>query len=131
MTCHLPVSDVDHPLSVGVSEVALVGWSEMDFGLVQRIRDAIWENARRQTRDHFGHSELVCVMEYVVINEHVVSQERMLWSSITQGSVGDRPTSVAYLELHVIVQATDCHPTLQSATHTKRESTTYRARRDE
>jgi hypothetical protein len=103
LTRHLPVSDVDHPFSVGVSEVALVGRSEMDLGLVKRIRDAIWENTRRQTRDHFGHSELVCIVVYVVINEHVVSQERVLWNSINQSLVGDRPISVSYLELHVIV----------------------------
>ena len=59
----------------------------MDLGLVKRIRDAIWENASRQTRDHFGHSELVRIMEYVVINEHVVSQERVLRNSINPNLV--------------------------------------------
>lgn len=78
LICHVPVSNVDHPFSIGVSEVALVRWPEMNLGLVERIRDALWENTRRQTRDHFGDSELVCIMEYVVINEHVVSQERVL-----------------------------------------------------
>jgi hypothetical protein len=98
LTYHIPVSDVDHPFSVGVSEVALVGWSEMDLGLVKRIRDAIWENTRRQTRDHFGYSELVCIMEYVVINEHVVSQERVLQNSINQSLVGDMHIRDPYLE---------------------------------
>ena len=103
LTCHIPISDVDHPFSVGVSVVALVGRSKMDLGLVKRIRDAIWENTRRQTRDHFGYSELVCIMEYVVINQHVVSQERVLWNSINQSLVGDRHINVPYLESHVIV----------------------------
>jgi len=84
LTCHVLISDVDHPFSVRVSKVALVGWPEMDLGLVKRIRDGIWVNTRRQTRDHFGYSELVCRMEYVVIDEHVVSQERMLGNSIDQ-----------------------------------------------
>ena len=103
MSCYIPISDVDHPFSVGVSKVTLVRWSEMDLGLVKRIRDAIWENTRRQTRYHFGYSKLVCIMEYVVINEHVVSQERVLRNSTNQILVGDTLISVPYLELHVIV----------------------------
>jgi hypothetical protein len=103
LTCHVPVSNVDHPFSIGVSKVALVRWSEMNLGLVERIRDVLWKNTRRQTRDHFGDSELVCIMEYVVINEHVVSQERVLRNSINQSLVGDRHISDPYLELHVIV----------------------------
>jgi hypothetical protein len=42
-------------------------------------------------------------MEYVVINEHVVSQERVLWNSMNQSLVGDRHIRDPYLELHVIV----------------------------
>jgi hypothetical protein len=103
ISCHIPIGNVDHPFSVGVSEVALVGWSEMNLGLVKRIRDAIWENTRRQTRNHFGYSELVCIMEYIVIDEHVVSQERVLRNSIDQSLVGGRHMGVPYLELHVIV----------------------------
>ena len=50
----------------------------MDLGFIKRIRDTIWEDTRRQTRYHLGYSEFVCIMEYVVIDEHVVSQERVL-----------------------------------------------------
>ena len=75
----------------------------MELRLVKRIRDAIWVNARRQTRDHFRYSELVCVMEYVVIDEHVVSQERMLGNSTNQSLVGDAHISDPHLESHVTV----------------------------
>ncbi len=102
-TCDIPVSDIDHPFRIGVSEIAVVGWSQMDLGLVKRIRDVIWEDTCRQTRDHFGYSKFVRIMEYVVINEHVVSQERVLGNTINQSLAGDLRTSIAYLEFHVTV----------------------------
>jgi hypothetical protein len=77
-TKDIPVSNINHPFSIGISEVALMGRSKMDLGLVQRVRDVIWEYTRRQARDHFGYSELVCKMEYVVIDEHVVAEEGVL-----------------------------------------------------
>jgi hypothetical protein len=45
LLCGPPVSDIDHPLCVRVSVVALVGWSKMDLGLVKRVLDLIWEYA--------------------------------------------------------------------------------------
>jgi hypothetical protein len=79
----------------------------MDLGLVQRVRDVIWEYTRRQTRDHFGYAELVCEMEHVVINEHIVAEEGVLWNAINQSTVGATRISLLYLELHVVVQTTD------------------------
>lgn len=65
-----------------------MGRSKMDLGLIQRVRDVIWKYTRRQARDHFGYSELVCEMEYVVIDEHVVAEEGVLRNSINQSTVG-------------------------------------------
>lgn len=78
-------------------------WTKMNLGLVKRVRDLIWEYTRRQTRDHFRYPELVCVMEHVVINKHVVTQKRVLRNSINQSSAGITRLSFPYLVLHVII----------------------------
>jgi hypothetical protein len=75
----------------------------MNLGLVKRVRDLIWEYTRRQTRNHFRYPELVCIMEHVVIDKHVVTQKRVLRNSINHSSVGDRRKSFPYLVLHVII----------------------------
>jgi hypothetical protein len=41
-----PIGNIDHPFGIGIPVVALVGWSEMDLGLVKRVRDLIWEYTR-------------------------------------------------------------------------------------
>lgn len=75
----------------------------MDLGLVKRVRNLIWEYTRRQTRNHFRYPKLVCAMEHVVVDKHVVAQKRVLRNSINQSSVGHRRTSFPHLELHVII----------------------------
>ena len=47
----------------------------MNLGLVERVRDVIWEDAGRQTRNQFGHSDLVRATEHVIVNERVVTQK--------------------------------------------------------
>ena len=68
VTRSIPVGDIDHPLCVCISVIALVGWPEMNLGLVERVCDAIWEDARRQTRNGLGHFDLVRATEHVIIN---------------------------------------------------------------
>jgi len=53
----------------------------MNLGLVKRVGNLVREYTRRQTRNHFDYSGLMCALEYVVINEHVVSQEGKLQNS--------------------------------------------------
>jgi hypothetical protein len=77
----------------------------MNLGLVERVGDLVWEDTRRKTRNHFGYSGLMCALKYVVINEHIVSQEGKLQNSANQTIVGD--TSI-YLVSHITVQTTDC-----------------------
>ena len=40
-----PISDINHPLCVCVSVVALMGWSEMNLRLIERVGDLVWEYA--------------------------------------------------------------------------------------
>jgi hypothetical protein len=89
-----------------------MGWSEMDLGLVKRVRDVIWEYTRRQTRDHFRYTGLVCEMEYVVIYEHIVPQERVLRNSINQSMVSDTripPPTLYCMLLYRPPTANVCH----------------------
>ena len=47
----------------------------MNLSLVERVRDIIWEDAGRETRNQFGHPDLVCATEHVIVNERVVAQK--------------------------------------------------------
>lgn len=64
---------IDHALGMRVAKVALVWWTEVDFILVERILDLVWEDAGREARDDFGC--LVCVgrTQDVVVDECIVS----------------------------------------------------------
>lgn len=42
-----PINNIDHPLCVRVTVVALMRWSEMDLGLVERVCNLIREHTGR------------------------------------------------------------------------------------
>lgn len=72
----LLVHDVDQSFPIGVSEITLMGRSEVDLGLVQRVLDFVREHAGRQTRDELLDMRLVGDLEHVVVDEQVLSEER-------------------------------------------------------
>ena len=69
------VSNIDHTLGVRIAEVALVRQAEVDLGLIEGVRNLVGEDTRRETRDDLLDAGLVCDVQDVVVDEHVVTEE--------------------------------------------------------
>lgn len=78
------VLNIDESLAVGVSEVALMGRSQMDLGLVERVVDLVGEDAGRETRDELDDLVLMRGLENVVVDEEVVAKEGRLLSHVSE-----------------------------------------------
>lgn len=78
------VLDIHESLSVSVTEVALVGRTEMDLGLVKRVLDLIGEDTGGETRDELGDLVLVGGFEDVVVDEEVITEEGELLSHVSE-----------------------------------------------
>lgn len=56
---------------MGVAKIALMGWSGVNFGLIQGVCDLVRENTGRQTRYQFSILVVRRVQD-IVIDEKVV-----------------------------------------------------------
>ena len=70
-----------------VTEVGLVGETEMNVFLRQGVLDLVGINACRQTRYDLLHACDVCIVKNIVVDEHVVSQECELAIGISRARV--------------------------------------------
>ena len=74
----IPVLDVHQSLGVGISQITLMGWAEMQLGLIEGILHLVRKYTRRKTRDEFLDPEQVGMVQDVVVDEQIVSKEVQL-----------------------------------------------------
>jgi hypothetical protein len=52
-----PIQDIKHSLCIGITLVGGMRRSVVNHGLIDGIGGFVWEDAGRETRDHFLHLE--------------------------------------------------------------------------
>lgn len=70
----LPIRDINHTLSVGITKVRIMWRTIVNHGFINRIRSLVGENASGQAGDYFADFEFVRIMDDIVINQKIITE---------------------------------------------------------
>lgn len=71
----VPALNVDHALSICISIIGRMRWSQMDGRLVKWQFDVVREDASRQARHQLAHLVLVGGVNYIVVDDDIVAEK--------------------------------------------------------